>query len=97
MTTTAKPSKHVEQREGVFSHAGLTCTFEQIEDAGCYVTIESGRLLRIPREALAMGRSPLIEMVGHDPWLVTKISDDPYAPLSKARMAAADLDLKVNF
>jgi len=28
---------------------------------------------------------------------VTRISDDPYLPMTKARMIAADLDLPVNF
>jgi hypothetical protein len=97
MTTTAKTTKIAEARQGAISHAGLSCAFEQIEFPGVYVSIETGRLFRIPREALASGRSPLIEMVGREPVLVTKISDDPYVPLSKARMLAADLDLTVNF
>jgi hypothetical protein len=29
--------------------------------------------------------------------MVTRISDDPYVSLTKARMIAADLDLPVNF
>ncbi len=78
-------------------HAGMTCEFRQIEEPGCYVTHDTGRLLRFPADALAPGRSPIIDTVGRDPWLVTKISDDPYAPLNKARMAAADLDLSINF
>jgi hypothetical protein len=75
----------------------MRMAFEQIEAPGCYLLVESGRLLRVPREALSIGRSPLIEMVGTEPAVVTKISDDPFLPLSKARLAAADLDLVVNF
>lgn len=29
--------------------------------------------------------------------IVTKLSDDPYMTLTKARIVAADLDLEVNF
>jgi hypothetical protein len=87
-----------ERRDEISSsHAGLTCDFRQIEEPGCYVDHETGRLFRIPNDALAQGRSPVIDTVGNSPWLLTKVSDDPYAPLSKVRMAAADLDLPVNF
>ncbi len=97
MPNTTIPKKNVEVREGVYSHAGITCAFEQIEHPGCYVSVTTGQLVRVPPEALAFGRSPLIEIVGQEPWIVTKITDDPYTPLGKARMGAADLDLTVNF
>ncbi len=54
-------------------------------------------LLRIPADALIPGRSPAIEVLSDEPWLVTKISEDPFLPLTKARMIAADLDLQVRF
>ena len=95
MTTKANPSE--ERGATRTSHAGVICEFGQIEEQGCYVTHDAGRLLRVPADALSPGRSPIIDTVGRNPWLVTKISDDPYAPLSKARMAAADLDLSINF
>ncbi len=79
------------------SHVGFTCDFRQIEEPGAYVDHETGRLFRIPADALRPGQSPIIDAVGNSPWIVTKVTDDPYAPLSKVRMAAADLDLKVNF
>ena len=37
-------------------------------------------MLRFPADALSPGQSPIIDTVGRDPRLVTKISDDPYAP-----------------
>ena len=36
-------------------------------------------------------------MVGKDRMFVTKINDNPYIPVSKARFAAADRDVNVNF
>ncbi len=93
MTTTLK----TESRASVITHAGPTHIFDQIEHPGCYVTNDSGLLLRVPQDALGRGRSPLMDVVSNEPWIVTKISEDPYLPLSKARLASADLDIKIHF
>ena len=53
--------------------------------------------MRVPEEALEAGRSPTIDVVSNKPWLVTKISDNPYLPLGAARALAADMDLYINF
>lgn len=74
-----------------------TCTFDQIETPGTYVENRTGTLLRVPEDALAPGRSPRIEIVADEAWVVTRLSEDPYLPLTKARMVAADLDIPVNF
>jgi len=74
-----------------------TCNFDQIETPGTYVECRNGTLLRVPEDALAPGRSPRIEIVANEPWTVTRLSGDPYLPLTKARMIAADLDLPVRF
>jgi hypothetical protein len=71
--------------------------FDQISSPGCYILKQTGTLLRVPPDALLPGRSPAIDVVSKDQWLVTKISSDPYMVLSKARSVAADLDLPVNF
>ncbi|MFQ5700824.1 MAG: hypothetical protein ACE5HU_03155 [Acidobacteriota bacterium] len=75
----------------------MTCRFDKIESPGVYVEDRTGVLLRIPEDALLPGRSPSIEVLSNEPWYVTKISDDPYIPLTKARLLAADLDLQVGF
>jgi hypothetical protein len=80
------------QRAGI-----MTCEFDQINSAGVYVENRTGSLMRIPEDALIPGRSPAIEILSTDPWVVTKISSDPYLPLTKARLIAADLDLVVHF
>jgi hypothetical protein len=71
--------------------------FEAIHDSGCYVCNWSGHLLRVPDDAVGQGRSPLMMISGKDPLFVTKISDDPYVQVSKARLRAADTDVPVNF
>jgi hypothetical protein len=88
----------VRKPENVQSmHTLYTCNFDQIETPGTYIENRSGTLLRIPEDALAPGRSPRIQVVANEPWTVTRLTDDPYVPLTKARMLAADLDLPVNF
>jgi hypothetical protein len=54
-------------------------------------------LFRVPDEALTEGRSPQIEIVSTPPKVVTKIADDPWTPISKARQLAANADLFVSF
>ena len=75
----------------------LTCGFQQIESPGLYLERRSGALLRVPEDAVVPGRSPVIDVVATEPWIVTKIADDPYLPLTKARMIASNLDLQVGF
>lgn len=70
--------------------------FNEMTKPGSYIT-EQGSLLRVPSEALATGHSPRITLVSNDVTKVTRISDDPYAPISKVRELAANADLVVNF
>ena len=71
--------------------------FEEIEEPGAYLSHWSGHLIRVPENALKAGSSPQIGIVGKEPMMVTKLSDDPFCTLSRARYIAADLDLQVNF
>ena len=57
----------------------------------------SGHLIRLPEDAVMPGRSPVLEIRAREPLYVTKISDDPFVPLTKARMVASDLDRLVDF
>ncbi len=83
------------------SHAASTAAdqliFGNLSEAGTYLWNETGHLFRVPEDAVKVGRSPLIEILGKEPIVVTKLSDDPYMTITKARMTAADLDLGVNF
>jgi|WetSurMetagenome_2_1015567.scaffolds.fasta_scaffold1060023_2 hypothetical protein len=74
-----------------------TVAFDQINAPGSYVRVDTGNLFRVPEDSLAAGRSPCIEMVGKSAILMTRLSHDPWLPISKARQVAADLDLYVNF
>jgi hypothetical protein len=76
---------------------GAHIPFEAIKEPGCYLSNWTGHLVRVPEDGLKAGRSPVIDIRGKEPMFVTKLSDDPFITLTKARMVAADLDLPVNF
>ncbi|MFQ5414098.1 MAG: hypothetical protein ACE5E6_06530 [Phycisphaerae bacterium] len=92
----ATPTK---QKDTEFTNPGfgMQVPFESINDSGCYVCNWSGHLIRVPDDAIKPGRSPLLTIKGTEPLFVTKICNDPFVPVSKARMLAADCDVVVNF
>ncbi len=74
-----------------------TIAFEQINEPGTYLCNWSGHLLRVPQDAVQLGRSPALEIRAREQLYVTKLANDPFVPLTKARMLASDLDHAVNF
>jgi hypothetical protein len=82
-----------------FDHKGIgtQVPFEAINEPGCYVCNWSGHLLRVPEDSIKPGRSPVITIKGNEPLFVTKLTCDPFIPVTKARTLAADCDVPVNF
>ncbi len=76
---------------------GTTIPWSNISEPGCYVCNWSGHLLRVPEDAVKPGRSPVLDMRAKEPLFVTKLSEDPFITLTKARIVASDLDQDVNF
>ncbi|MCH7704767.1 MAG: hypothetical protein IIB61_06625 [Planctomycetes bacterium] len=76
---------------------GTTVPFDGIQEPGCYVCNWNGHLLRVPEDGVKPGRSPLLTLCGPQPLFVTKISNNPYIPMTKARLIASNLDMCVNF
>jgi hypothetical protein len=93
MGNAKQTETYKESRSGV----GTTCEFSQVNAPGLYIERHSGTLVRVPQDALLPGRSPAVEILSGEPWVVTRISEDPFTPITKARMIAADHDLLVNF
>ena len=88
----------VTQAQEMETHRlGASIPFDSLNEPGTYVSQWSGHLVRVPAEALKPGHSPVLEILGKEPMFVTKLSDDPFLPLTRARLVAADLDLSVNF
>lgn len=76
---------------------GISVPFENINEPGTYVCNWTGHLLRVPEDGVAPGRSPLLNIVGREPLMCTKISSNPYMTVTKARTVAANFDIAVNF
>ena len=76
---------------------GIQVPFDSINEPGTYICNWSGHMLRVPEDAIKPGRSPLMCLTGNEPLFVTKVSDDPFVAISKARILAANCDLAVNF
>ena len=93
MTNASQSTQFCETSASV----GTTMPFESIKEPGCYICNWTGHLLRVPEDGVAPGRSPLLNIVGTEPLVVTKISENPYLTLTKAKIIAANIDVNVNF
>ena len=96
---SAQPPTTMRQGEGEHGVQGFgtQVPFESLNEPGCYVCNWSGHLLRVPEDGIKPGRSPLLNITGIQPLFVTKICNDPFVPLTKARQLAANCDVVVNF
>lgn len=72
-------------------------SWEDISQPGAYVSRDTGRLFRIPKEALGSGPVLLIQQENSDGETFVKVSQDPYVPSLKARMVAAENNIQPNF
>jgi len=75
----------------------VTCPYNEITDPGAYYCQQTGWLYRVPTEAIAPGHSPVSTVVSAQECFVTKISNDPWIPLNKAREICSNYDFAVNF
>ena len=82
---------------GTSTDCGTCYPFDAISTPGAYICNWSGHLLRVPTDGVTPGRSPLLNIVGSEPLTVTKISDNPYITITKAKLIACNFDLNVNF
>jgi len=83
----------IQKQQRGFSQEHLeTLPLGKVTRLGTYYMWSTGGICRIPKEALKGG-----EIVLQGDNRVTRLTDDPFTPLSKARMIAADANLEVNF
>lgn len=74
-----------------------TVPYNKIAEPGTYYFHPTGMLFRVPSEGICPGHSPLINICWTDECYCTKISDDPWVPISKARLICANSGFVVNF
>lgn len=71
--------------------------FEEINEPGAYLDINTGNLYRIPPEALRLGHSPVISVTCNGTFAVCRLSDDPYITRVHAKTIASDNNFWTNF
>ena len=89
----APKQEQLEETRGT----GMRVPFDHISEPGTYVFNYTGHLLRVPEDAITQGRSPLVNILGRETVVATKISEDPFMPVTKCRLVAANHDVPVNF
>jgi len=72
-------------------------TLDQVTEPGAYVCRETGDLIRVPRDGGSSGDQELFGKHDEQPLHVTRISPDPFIAITKARFAAAALDIEISF
>jgi hypothetical protein len=92
MQVLTNPNRDIES-----GGVGARIPLESLHETGSYVCDWSGHLVRITGEAVNPTGSPFFNIVAREPLFLTKLSDDPFVPLSKARQIASNLDVSVNF
>jgi hypothetical protein len=75
----------------------MTVPFNKIQEPGAYYYHGTGALFRVPSEAVSQGHSPIMNFCSTEEPICTKISDDPWVPLNKAREICANSDFCVDF
>ncbi len=83
-----KPSQRVTRRE---------MSWDEIDQQGTYVEVGSGDLYRIPKEALIVGSSPVIQKVSNGTSRFIQLSEDPLITLHEAQNRSANQNVKPNF
>ena len=78
-------------------HKTSTLPFDMINTPGAYICNWSGQLLRIPERTIVPGEALKLNIVGQEPLLVTKISNNPGVSLTEARSLAADMGVPTGF
>jgi hypothetical protein len=68
-----------------------------IATPGTYVCNWSGHLLRVSAAAVAAHGEPAMNIIGTEPLMVTKLSDDPTLPLGAAKRLAQRYQLHTQF
>ena len=72
-------------------------SWDDINEPGAYVEAETGKLFRIPQEALQLGSSPLIRQNCSEISTYVQLSKSPYISVFEARMLSAEHNVQPSF
>lgn len=92
---TAQQESHAKRGSHQATHEVVGWT--NIEYPGFYVNRNTGQGFRITRELLIPGASPALSFLGAENERFVRISEDPYLPVTAAKMLCADNDISPSF
>ncbi len=96
--TTKRRTPYTPPFEGTWPVSKkITVPFNELSEPGAYYCNHTGWLYRIPNDCLTLGHSPVMNICSLDKCLVTKVSEDPWVPVNKARTICCNWDFAVNF
>jgi hypothetical protein len=75
----------------------VECTWQDIEQSGAYVDLETGYLYRIPTAALQQRAAPLIRRESTRVSRLIRVSTDPCVPTQAARLICCQHNVTANF
>jgi hypothetical protein len=93
---------HTTHQESALKRGSHQATREvlgwtNIDEPGFYVSRSSGLAFRITPELLVPGASPALSMLGAESERFVLISEDPYIPVTAAKLLCADNDISPKF
>ena len=80
-----------------FPSTGVAVPLDRIAAPGAYVCNWNGHLLRVPAGGITPAGGLLLNLVGSEPLVATKIADDPELPITRLRGMAVDRGIAVAF
>lgn len=96
--TTKRATGYTPNMENTkYVRKNVTVAFNDITEPGAYYFHPTGWLYRVPADGLSQGHSPLMNICSIEECFATKISEDPWVPLNKAREICSNWDFSVNF
>jgi hypothetical protein len=78
-------------KSGSVADDSVQMSADCISAPGCYVCDWNGHVLRVQAENGQTRRSLMVSIVGSRPLTVTRISENPFIPLSEARLRASNM------
>ena len=70
---------------------------DEVTEPGAYISKGTGDLVRIVQRGAFLEGKELLNRHDDEPVYVARISNDPFIPISQARLAAANSDITINF
>ena len=89
------------QSQGLLNQTGMAqakwVRLHEVAEPGAYVSRDTGDLIRLSGPGGQGETVRTADPVDERPTYVTRISSDPYVAIGQLRLAAANLDLEIDF